>query len=130
MVDNHVLVLRPTKLDREGVLKGLSSATILSKGRSIGIFLLGLDRQQRNKEGDRAMKILSSMRSRAKRGWKGSALPRRFLGKGCLQSTTPTEIEPTERKSGGRRGSEMHPYLMNGSLGVSEMRKMFGSGKM
>ena len=33
--------------------RGLSSATILSKGRSTLVFLLGLDRQQRNKEGDR-----------------------------------------------------------------------------
>ena len=53
MVDNHVLVLRPTKLDRRASRRSLSSATILSKGRSTLVFLLGLDRQQRNEEGDR-----------------------------------------------------------------------------
>ena len=51
MVDNHVLV-RQSWTGRAS-RRSLSSATILSKGRSTLVFLLGLDRQQRNEEGDR-----------------------------------------------------------------------------
>lgn len=63
------------------------------------------------------MKILVEHEVPCEKGMEGECLYPGDFWERMFASTTPTEIEPTERKlrwSGGFRNA---PYLMNGSLG-------------